>query len=166
MRFAPRSIACFLGLALGATAAHCAGTVQVAYVQPDRYADVGRMRYEVERNLNELTSQFEALGRRRLADDQTLRIEVLDVDLAGELRPSRRSAEDIRVVRGTVDWPRIRLRYTLESAGQPVRSGERVLQDMAYLQRLGSAGVHGALPYEYRMLEQWFGAEFGPAASK
>ena len=73
------------------------------------------------------------------------------------------------MLKGNVDWPRIKLRYTLESAGQPARSGERQLQDMAYLQRIGSYGSYGGnggLNYEYRLLVEWFNTEFGPAASK
>jgi len=165
MRPTTRSIAGLLGVVLVA-GAHAAGAVQVSYVNRDKFADAGNSRHDVEDNLKQLTRHFEALAKRHLADGQKLSVEVLDVDLAGEMRPSRRATQDIRVLKGTTDWPRIKLRYTLESPGQPARSGERLVQDMAYLQRLGSNVGIGALNYEYRMLDEWFGAEFGHAAAR
>ena len=61
---------------------------------------------------------------------------MLDVDLAGEMRFDRSRAANVRVLLGMADWPRIKLRYTLESAGQPVRRVEQTVSDMAYLERM------------------------------
>ena len=169
MRSTTRLFAQLLAGSVAAVGALAAGTVQVSYVQPERFADIGRARSDRDETLNQLTRHFETLGARWLSDGQTLKVDVLDVDLAGELRPFRHTGQDIRVLKGSVDWPRIKLRYTLESTGQPARSGERQLQDMAYLQRIGSYGIYGgngALNYEYRLLNDWFESEFGAAASK
>lgn len=155
-----------LVLGVGAAGAHAAGTVQVSYIEADRFTDVGHTRSDVDDNLRRLTRHFEALAARHLADGQKLSVEVLEVDLAGELRPAHRSGQDIRVLKGTVDWPRIKLRYTLEGAGQLARSGERTLQDMAYLQHLVSSVGKDGLPYEYRLLEDWFNAEFGRTGTR
>lgn len=166
MRFTPRPFTALFALTLGATVAHAAGTVQVAYVQFDKFADAGHASYDVSANLKSLTRVFESVAARHLADGQKLSVEVLDVDLAGEARPSRRGAYEIRVLHGTVDWPRIHLRFTLETPGQPARTGERQLQDMAYLQRLTSGVGRDGLPYEYRLLDDWFAAEFGRAGNQ
>ena len=168
MHSTTRSITCLAGLvmAVAVAGAQAAGTVQVAYVQPDKFADVGHTRWDVEENLQRLTRHFETLAEHHLSDGQKLSVEVLDVDLAGEVHRSRRWGQEIRVLTGSVDWPRIKLRYTLESDGKPARSGERQLQDMAYLQRLGSTVGKDGLVYEYRLLDDWFNAEFGPAAAK
>ena len=70
-----------------------------------------------------------------------------------------------RVLRGGVDWPRITLRWTLEGgAGVSARSGEAMVQDMAYLQRIQPPLSDTTLIYERRMLQEWFRREFKAAA--
>jgi hypothetical protein len=134
--------------------------VQVSYVQPEKFADAANSRSEIDNTLRLLTEHFEALARRHLADGRKLSIEVLDIDLAGEMRPLRRIAQDVRVLKGSVDWPRIKLRYTLESAGGVSRGDEQVVSDMAYLQRISRYPESDALHFEKRMLDEWFVARF------
>jgi hypothetical protein len=147
-------------LSLLALSAHAAGTVQVTFLQPERFSDVRDSFYSSERHLDLLKQHLQAAAAPYVADGQTLKIEVLDVDLAGELRPSAR-ANNRRVLRGGADWPRIQLRYALEAPGQTLRSGEARVQDLAYLQRdLGGYRSREALYHERRMLDEWFEAEF------
>jgi hypothetical protein len=141
-----------------AGAAHAAGSVQVSFVKPENFADVRDRTYSREQNLKALEQVISNAALPYVADGQTLKIEVLDVDLAGELRPGAR-AWDVRVLRGGADWPRITLRWSIEGAG--ARSGEAVVQDMAYLQRLPTAQSDTALVYERRMLDEWFKQQFG-----
>ena len=165
MRPTIRCLALCLGLALAA-AAHAAGTVQVSYVQPDKFSDAGDSRRDVEANLTRLTRHFETLAGRYLHDGQKLSIEVLDVDLAGEVRPARRFNQDVRVLKGGADWPRITLRYTLESAGQALRRGEQTIADMDYLRHINPYASDEPLRYERRMLDDWFAAQFGAATTQ
>jgi hypothetical protein len=65
-------------------------------------------------------------------------------------------------MRGRADWPRITLRWSID--GATPRSGEAVVQDMAYLQRISPAMSDTALVYERRMLDDWFRQQFGKAA--
>ena len=148
--------------ALAATA-HGAGTVQLSFVRPENFADVRDRTYSREQNLKALEQVFTTVAQPYVADGQTLKIEVLDVDLAGEVRPGAR-AHDVRVLRGRADWPRITLRWSIEGAGAAPRSGEAVVQDMAYLQRIPPAMSDTALVYERRMLDEWFRQQFGKAA--
>lgn len=144
-------------VALPATAA---GTVEVTWVQPERYIDTGRKPWEREDALKSLGEHFKKLGR-QLPDGQTLKIEVLDVDLAGDLEPG--TGRDLRVLRGGADGPRITLRYTLQQGGQTVKAGEEQLTDANYFQGTLRAKVQsdGDLAYEKHMIAQWFGATFG-----
>jgi hypothetical protein len=80
--------------------------------------------------------------------------QVLDVDLAGRLQPRR--GDEIRVLNGRADWPRIKLRWTLSAGDRTLKSGEDDLSDMAYLQTFSGLDRSLSLPYEGRMLERWF----------
>jgi hypothetical protein len=142
-----------------ASVASAAGTVQVSYVQPERFTDVRDAAYTREASLDILKRHLEAAAAPYVADGATLKIDVLDVDLAGE--PSHRMrTQDVRILRGRADWPRIQLRYSLEAPGQPARAREATVSDMAYLERLASVNHGEALFYERRMLDEWFKAEF------
>lgn len=149
-------------LALHAAPARAAGPVEVTYTAPEQFTDAGRDVIERERNLAALTQHLQALGK-RLPDGQALRVEVLDVDLAGEVRPA--SIHELRVMRGGVDWPRITVHYTLLEGSRTVAEGRERISDNNYLLTRGLAMDHGALPYERRMLEHWFRERFEPAAA-
>jgi Protein of unknown function (DUF3016) len=146
---------------LMAGAAQAAGTVQCSFVNPGKFTDIRDRTYSAEENLKTLQQIVTTVAAPYVADGQTLKVEILDVDLAGEVRPGGR-AWDVRVLRGRADWPRISLRWTLEGAGQAPTSGEAVVQDMAYLQRIQPPLADTALIYERRMLEEWFKKEFKP----
>jgi Protein of unknown function (DUF3016) len=146
-----------------AVSAHAAGTVQCTFVNPEKFADIRDRTYSAEQNLKSLEQIVVSVAAPYVHDGQTLKVEVLDVDLAGEVRPGAR-AYDVRVMRGRADWPRITLRWSLEGAGQAPKSGEAVVQDMAYLQRLQPAMSDTSLVYERRMLDEWFRAQFGKPA--
>lgn len=134
-------------------AAQAAGTVEVTWLHPEQYADAGRSVIDRERTLQALGEHLQQLGR-KLPDGQTLRLEVLDLNLAGEIEPW--GWHEMRVLRGRADWPRISVRYTLLADGQSLRSGQADLADMAYT--LGDRG--GAYGYEKRLLDDWFKTRF------
>jgi hypothetical protein len=143
-------------------AAQAAGTVQVNFVQPERFADVRDRNFTSAQNLAALERVLIETASPHVPDGSTLKIDVLDVDLAGEVRPGSRSW-DVRVLRGRADWPRITLRWTLEGAAP--KSGQAVVQDMAYLQRIQPPMSDGALVYERRMLDEYFRLTFAKTQS-
>jgi Protein of unknown function (DUF3016) len=144
-------------------AAQAAGSVQVNFVQPERFSDVRDAYMRSDRYLELLKENISDAALPYVADGQTLKVDVLDVDLAGEIRRGARP-HDVRVLKGGADWPRIQMRYTLEAGGQALRSGEATVQDMAYLQRAITApGSQEALRYERRMLDDWFRNHFAKA---
>jgi hypothetical protein len=149
--------------ALAAVGSATAGSVTVSFAEPiayTTYQDAGNTRWQERANLQALADHLQALGQRYLPADQALKVELLDVDLAGSTHASRRSGYDFRVVRGRADWPRVNVRYSLEAGGKPVQSGEEWVTDMGYAH--GFVGVRRAeaLHYEKRMLEAWFKSRF------
>ena len=135
--------------------AQAAGQVKVQWLAADQYSDAERSAIDRERVTQELGTFMRELGQ-RLPDGQTLSIEVTDLDLAGEVEPV--GWRDFRVLRGGADWPRIELRFKLESDGRTLRQGQTRLSDMGY--SFGIRPRHEPLGYEKRMIRQWFVAEF------
>jgi hypothetical protein len=152
--------ACALVLATFAPPAHAAGRVEVRYVEPARFSDAGRTAWDRDHTMAALSAHFDRLGA-RLPDGRTLRVEVLDVDLAGELLPS--SGGEVRVLRGGADVPRITLRWTLLEGDRMLRGGVDRLTDVGYLFDAGPRARDTELPYEARMLERWFDDQIVPA---
>ncbi len=146
------------GLVFAGAAAQ-AGTVNVTYVHPEAYTDAGDWNRDTDDNLHTPTEYFQWLGQKYLPPDQNLQVEVLDVDLAGRLRTSARWGS-LRIVGKSIDWPRIKLRYHLESNGKVLASGNEAVSDMAYTVRLGSYAGWEPLPQEKRMLKAWFRERF------
>jgi hypothetical protein len=147
-------------LTLLAAGAAAAGSVDVRFDHPENYADARTTLGDAASIREQLAAHLRSLGERLLPADQHLKVEVLDIDLAGEMKYSWRMASEVRVLRGRADWPRIKLRYWLESGGQQLAKGEEVVADMDYLNdSFGSVGSE-SLGYEKRMLERWFRARF------
>ena len=145
----------YFALALACFASQ-AGTVSVRFIEPDKYVDAGHGRV-LENTQVVLREHFKHLAA-TLPATQSLDIQVLDIDLAGDVRPWQRVWPEVRVMRGTVDWPRMTLHYTLRDGERIVVQGEDSLSDMNYLHgsRAQPGRLSEPLPYEKRMLTSWF----------
>ncbi|NVM75730.1 opacity protein-like surface antigen [Duganella sp. SG902] len=139
--------------------------VSVTYVKPDDYTDVPRGAIERERTLKEFTAYFKTLDK-KLPAGQQLKIEVLDIDLAGRLYPRRSGGEEIRIMNGGADWPHMHLRYTLERDGQVLRGGDEQLSNMNYQGRVGGYFDSDPLRYEKQMLDDWFNKTIAPKVAR
>lgn len=148
-----------------ATALSCraAGLMEVNFVEPSKYIDAGSSAVDIERTTKALGEYLQSLGR-DLPDGQTLRIDVLDIDLAGWVRTTPRA--DTRVLRGNADGPRIKLRYTLQADGRELAAGEETVADLYYLNPRFRDPPQSNLPYEEQMLERWFEQRFGTARAQ
>ena len=155
MRACTRSVL-LLAVAAAVGSVAVAGTVSVTFVNAAGFSDAGAVGSERDSHLRALAAHLEALCQRQLPADQSLRVEVLDVDLAGIVRPSPRAGRDLRVAHGGADWPRIHVRYTLAAGGQSIISGEERLSDMGYLAHQPGHRNSDPLYYEKRLLDTWF----------
>jgi len=135
-----------------------AGTVEVRFAEPERYSDAGATRAEQAGNLEELARHLERLAQ-RLPPDHVLRVEVLDVDLAGTqigLSP--------RVVNNAGDLPRLHLRYSVNAGNRVLAAGEDHLTRLDYARTMRSARSSTPLFDEKRLLDDWFAQRIaGPA---
>lgn len=145
----------FAMIAAAASAAS-AGTVAVQFANRGSYTDAGVTTWDEDANLQTIARYLQAMGQRWLPPNQALKIVVLDVNLAGTVRP----ASEVRVLRGGADFPRIHLQYTLEVDGRPERSGTEWLTDLDYTRHLPGSRDSESLYYEKRMIDAWFKARF------
>lgn len=152
-------------LACSLTMAARAGTVEVRYDAAKPHSDAGDTAAQRERRLEALAAHLSALGATRLPADRTLAVEIVDLDLTGTVRITRRPLGEVRVVNGRADGPRIELNYTLRDASGTLASGHESLYDVN-LPRLGElrdANGGDPLRQEKLLLDHWFAARFGPA---
>lgn len=140
--------------ALTAQQAHAAGKVELTWVEPENFADSGNTAADRTATLQALGEHINRLAG-TLPGGQTLKIEVTDLNLAGEMQFS--PVRDVRVLRNRADWPTMNLRYALVADGRVLKSGETRLSDMNY----GFTQRRDAYGYEKRMIDTWFRAEFG-----
>jgi hypothetical protein len=140
-------------VSIGVVAVQAATTVN--YIAPEKFADMPFSHFDKERVQKALTEHLEQLGA-KLPAGQNLKVDITDIDLAGEPQPGAHRASDFRVLRGGADWPRIELRYTIESQGSVVKNGEAKLSDMNYLRSFNRYSSNEYLRYEKRMLDEWF----------
>lgn len=145
-----------LAIAGCALVASTAGaTVTVTFDKPENFTDMPFTAYDRDTTLRSLQQHFEKLGS-RLPAGQDFKVEVMDVDLAGRIKPSVRAPMDLRVLTGGADWPSIKLRYAVEANGAVVKSGETIVSDMNYLYHANRYFEGEALRYEKQMLDDWF----------
>ena len=142
-----------------------AATVSVTFVQPEKFTDAGYSRgratqRELVESQQEMQQHLQRLADRKLAASDTLQIEVLDIDLAGDFETNRLTRfSDVRVVRD-IAGPRITLRYTGKQGGRVVTGAEEQLSDMNFLWGHNRYSGGDRLRYEKPMLDKWFETRF------
>lgn len=159
-------VALFLSLAAADPLPAATANVSVEFVDPEHYADVeldGRGTKAREGALKEIRSHLESLAGRYLKPNQTLRIDVLDVDLAGRLEWWHAPLNDTRYFR-EVTWPRIELAYELREGEKTILSATEKLSDRNYLMQPQLRSSVDPLEYDKAMLDDWFRARFAASA--
>lgn len=128
----------------------------VSFVQPENMTDVPRFASDLRSMETVFREHLDELAS-KLPAGQELKVEFLDIDLAGDVFP-RVPVRDIRVMKGRADWPRMHLRYSLEQDGKVLRSGDLEVADQNYLM---SSGLYGNELYghEKKLLDDWFRKE-------
>ena len=135
--------------------------LSVTFVHPEAYVDAAYARAsageleraEVQRDIEQ---HLQRLAERGLRTGRVLRIEILEIDLAGQFEPFRfRPASEVRIFRDA-SWPRLRLRYTLAHGDRADEPREEQLSDMNYLASFNRYAKSDRLRYEKAMLDAWF----------
>ena len=106
-----------------------------------------------ERTFKNFEKHFTKLAG-NLNEGQILKVDVIDVDLAGDTLAG--GIDRIRIVK-EIYSPRINFSYQLTNAdGSEVVSDEIVLRDMNFMQSSRLKYRNDSLGYEKKMLDDWF----------
>lgn len=156
-------VAAVAALVLGSAAAR-AGSAEVNFIEPEGYSDAGgrgalRDLPTREVVLKEIKNHLVELATRNLPETQSIKIDILDIDIAGRREVLRAGADDVRVY-DDLSPPRIKLRYALSENGAVVTNGEERLSDPTYLNSLARPVQGDPLRYERPMLTKWFLSRF------
>jgi hypothetical protein len=147
------------GLGAALVTPHAHADAKVSFIAPDKYIDFPTAEWERVEPQRTLTAHFEKLSE-KLAKGETLKVDILEIDLAGRLEPTRSQARELRILRGGADWPTMKFRYAIERDGKTIASGEANINDMNYLQRFNRYNTSEPLRYEKRMIDEWFAKTF------
>ncbi len=127
----------------------------VTFIKPENFADMPFMQHDRDRVLKEIEAHFSKLAS-QLPAGQDLKVDILDVDLAGRMEPQFRGTQEVRILKGGADWPTIQLRYRVEAKGAVLKSGEARVADMNYLRHRPRYDASDLIRYEKQMLDEWF----------
>lgn len=134
-----------------------AGTSEVVWSHYEKYRDIDSgqesRKYFRERTFKEFEKHFAKLSK-KLTQGLILKINVTDVDLAGETRKG--SINQFRVVK-EIYYPRINFSYEIVNTNRSIiTSGEVVLKDMNFMMGANIKYRNKTLGYEKKMLDTWF----------
>ncbi len=153
---------CLFILYILVLAAPAHAVIEVAFIKPAGYSDAavkgGPFGSGSLGVVNAIRNHLMDLGNNNLSPSEGLRIEVLDIDLAGRYEWWR-FPFDKRVMRkGSV--PSIDVRYIYYVDGKKVDEREEQITDTEYLQSAAADNSGDALRFEKAMLDRWFRDRF------
>jgi len=150
--------------ALAALASAAQADVEVNFIKPESFSDIrdnhGFRKPEV---LDDLKVHLVAEFQKRLPG-KDVRVDVTDVDLAGEYEPFFWRGQGLRVLR-SYTAPSIELSYEVRDGGKVVQQGQTRLRDMNYQDNFNSFDTGDPLRYEKRMLDRWIQRDLSPAVA-
>ncbi len=149
-----------LGL-LAAASTVAQADVQVKFIQPEKFSDIkDNNGFRDTAVLKDLEAYLVAQAEKRLPG-RDVRINVTDVNLAGEVEPVGRSTQWLRVMR-SVTLPFMEMNYEVLEGGKVVQQGQVKLRDMNYQNGFNMHSSSDPLRYEKRMIDNWFKEQFSP----
>lgn len=138
-----------------------AATSEVTWTDHEKYRDIhsgneGRKHFR-ERTFKSFEKHFAKLAE-DLPKGQTLKVNVTDVDLAGDTRSG--GINQLRIIKD-IYFPRMNFSYELtDTDGSIITSGEIILKDMNFMMGSNSKYRNKSLSYEKVMLDDWFAKTF------
>lgn len=134
------------------------GIVKIEWQDPKSFRDIKAVgdiqsRYEM-RTFDTLTQSLNKEASKVLTANQKLELQVTDLDLAGDVRPTfGASSQDIRVIKDIYP-PRITFSYTVIEDGKVIMVGDEKLSDLGFMNSIGRVNDKSTR-YESQLLADW-----------
>ncbi len=138
-----------------------AASSEVTWTDYKSYRDIdsgneGRKQFR-ERTFKDLEKHFAKLAA-TLPGDQVLKIDVTDVDLAGDTNAA--GINRVRIIK-QIYSPRMNFSYELlDATGKVIKSEEVTIRDMNFMSGSNLKYRSKSLGYEKKMLDDWFNDTF------
>ena len=138
-----------------------AATTEVTWTDHEKYRDIkpsseGRKHFR-ERVFKNFEKHFAKLAE-KLPEGQILKLNITDVDLAGDTHVG--GVDQIRIVKD-IYFPKMNFSYSLFDAnGIVVLSEEVILKDMNFMMGNTLKYKNKSLGYEKKMIDEWFTETF------
>jgi hypothetical protein len=134
-----------------------AATSEVTWTDYEKYRDIragnSNRKHFRESTFYNFEKHFTKLAK-RLPEGQVLKIDVTDVDLAGDTNAG--GIDNIRIVKN-IYFPRMNFSYQLvNDDGSEIDAGEVKLKDMSFMISNRLKYRNQLLGYEKNMLDEWF----------
>ena len=138
-----------------------AATSEVKWTNPDDYRDIrpgeGHRKQFRERTFKTLEKHFAKLAE-KLPEGQVLKIDVSNVDLAGDVNFS--GIKQFRIIKESY-FPKMKFSYQIvDSKDAEISTGSADLKDMTFMTNSRLRYRHKSLGYERKMLDDWFKETF------
>ena len=162
MKHLPSIIAAAIPVALSLCASASWAKTEIQFIKSDNFVDIGN-RISIRDGEETLKRVAAALTERAdavLAPGQDMKIEVQDIDLAGDPHPLGGRMDMIRVIK-PLYRPAMKFSYAVTQDGKTVREGRAELQDMGFMDHFNRYFRDDPLYYEKPMLDKWFEEQFG-----
>lgn len=141
------------------------GMVKIEWKDPKSFRDVKAVgdiqsRYEM-RTFETLTKNLNKEAVKVLKPNQKLELQVTNLDLAGDVRPTfGASSHDMRVVKDIYP-PRITFTYTVTQDGKTIMAGAEKLTDLGFMHSVGRINEKPTR-YESKLLVDWMKKTVAP----
>lgn len=134
-----------------------AATAEVTWTDYEKYRDIdpgeGHRKHFRENTFYNFEKHFTKLAA-KLPEGQVLKIEVTDVDLAGDTHAAGISR--LRIVKD-IYFPRMKFSYQLlDAGGNELEANAVELKDMSFMMSATLRYKNESLRYEKQMIDDWF----------
>ena len=136
--------------------------ITVTFQDPERFTDA-RSDFGSTTDhgyLDLLSAHLKRMASPHIPADQKLDVTFTDIDLAGDFRPDRVQAMDVRIIKD-IYRPRMTLHFKLAGAdGKVLKESDRTLVDSYFMSNISTVDRSEPLFYDKEMLTDWVRDEF------
>ena len=101
-----------------------------------------------------LSKEFATTAEQNLTSEQVLKVEVTNLDLAGDARYRPELGKEMRVLTD-VTPPRITFQYQIVEGEQVIKQGDEEISDLNYLSSVMGPARDRRLAYEKKLISNW-----------